>query len=65
MVQLFVSEEYYSGPSEYCAILESLYYDLTSDPRINSLLAIKTRLNYWPFAWFKVEATLPCLEETL
>ena len=54
MVQLFVSEDTIRSHlrrakeellSEYYAVLESLYYDLLSDPRITSLSTIKTRLN--------------------
>ncbi len=54
MVQLFVSEDTIRAHlnnargellPEYYAVLESLYYDLLSDPGINSLSTIKTRLN--------------------
>ncbi len=54
MVQLFVSEDTIRSHlrrvkeellPEYYAVLESLYYDLLSDPRITSLSMIKTRLN--------------------
>lgn len=54
MVQLFVGEDTIRSHlkrakeellPEYYAVLESLYYDLLSDPRITSLSTIKTRLN--------------------
>ncbi len=54
MVQLFVSEDTIRSHlrrakeellPEYYAVLESLYYDLLSDPGISSLSTIKTRLN--------------------
>jgi len=54
LVQLFISEDTIRSHlrrakeellPEYYAVLESLYYDLLSDPGISSLSTIKTRLN--------------------